>query len=71
MFWTHSFVLFIAMVVGLVMMIMRDQNSAEFGLWSGIFSLGIGGFIPNPKLGGDGGDNVQRHDVAVRQEQET
>lgn len=32
------------------MMVLSDTNSPEFGLWSGIFSLGVGGFLPNPKL---------------------
>jgi hypothetical protein len=49
-FWTHSLALAIALVTGLVMMILSSFDNQNFGLWSGIFALGLGGFIPNPKL---------------------
>lgn len=49
-FIMHSLALLIAILTGLAMMIVRGSGSPEFGLWTGIFSLGIGGFLPNPKI---------------------
>lgn len=49
-FLFHCAALVTAVVVGLVMMILRTASSSEFGLWSGIFALGIGGFLPEPSL---------------------
>lgn len=52
-FWAHTLALMMAAISGLVMMIVRGTSSVEFGFWSGIFSFGVGGFLPNPKLKND------------------
>ncbi len=49
-FSMHCVALLIALIVGLVMMVIRGSGSPEFGLWTAIFSFGVGGFLPNPKL---------------------
>lgn len=49
-FSMHCVALLIATIVGLVMMVIRSSGSPEFGLWTAIFSFGVGGFLPNPKL---------------------
>lgn len=49
----HSSALLLLIVVGLVMMILRGSASPDFGLWSGMLSLGVGGFLPQPKLKAD------------------
>lgn len=46
----HSAALILLIVVGLVMMILRGSDSPEFGLWSGMLSMGVGGFLPAPKI---------------------
>lgn len=49
----HSSALILLIVAGLAMMILRGSNSPEFGLWSGMLSLGVGGFLPEPKINRD------------------
>ena len=49
-FCLHSLVLTITIVVGLVMMILMGFSDPSFQIWYGLFTLGIGGFLPGPKL---------------------
>lgn len=49
-FWAHTLALMMAMVSGLTMMILHGTSSPDFAFWSAMFSLGIGGFLPQPKL---------------------
>lgn len=53
-FSAHCLALLTAVILGLVMMVLNQGNSMLFGVWSGIFSLGIGGFLPNPRIKSDG-----------------
>jgi hypothetical protein len=46
----HCAALMIAVCVGLSMMIVRGFSSPEFSVWTGIFSLGVGGFLPTPQF---------------------
>lgn len=46
----HCLALLIACIVGLVMMVISSPNSAVFGLWSSLFSFGVAGFLPAPKI---------------------
>ena len=48
-FLAHVFALAVAMITGLVMMVVSGTTSPDFGLWSAIFSIGLGGFLPQPK----------------------
>lgn len=72
--WTfalHCTVLLIATIAGLVMMITRGVSAADFGLWSSVFSLGVGGFLPQPKMksvDGGGGGVVGLHTMATASE---
>ncbi len=46
------------------MMIVRGMTSPDFSIWSSIFALGVGGFLPQPN--GDsvgGGESALQHVV--------
>jgi hypothetical protein len=49
-FCLHSTVLAMTVITGLVMMILVGFNDPGFQVWYGLFTLGIGGFLPGPKL---------------------
>lgn len=57
-FSMHATALFVATILGLVMMILNQGDTAAFALWSGLFGFGIGGFTPNPRIKSEGGRNV-------------
>jgi hypothetical protein len=52
-FCIHCVVLFIVMMLGLTMMIARGMSSPDFPVWSSIFTLGVGAFLPEPKISKD------------------
>ena len=47
-FFFHCAALLIAMLTGITMMIVRGMTSPDFSIWSSIFALGVGGFLPQP-----------------------
>ena len=49
-FFAHMLALMLALITGLVMMIVIGYGNSGFSVWSSIFALGVGGFLPNPKL---------------------
>lgn len=48
-FCVHSMVLAGVMTFGIVMMMLTDYSSPLFNVWYGLFTLGVGGFLPNPQ----------------------
>jgi hypothetical protein len=38
------------MTAGLVMMIVTGLSSPTFSVWSSLFAIGLGGFLPEPKV---------------------
>lgn len=49
----HSLALALAMIVGLTMALISGFGTPAFGYWIGLFGVGLGGFIPQPKLKSD------------------
>ena len=41
------------MIVGLTMALISGFGTPAFGYWIGLFGVGLGGFIPQPKLKSD------------------
>lgn len=49
-FSVHVAVLSIAALVGLSMAIVMRDDTEQFHLWLGLFTLALGAFLPSPKL---------------------
>jgi len=50
-FCIHTIALAACMILGIVMMMLTPYSSPEFTWWASLFNLGLGGFLPQPKLG--------------------
>ena len=49
-FMLHSVVLLLVAIAGLTMAIIRGYGTPEFSFWISMFTLAVGGFIPEPKV---------------------
>ena len=49
-FVLHCAALLIVGVVGLVMAIISGWGTSSFNFWISLFTLSVGGFLPNPKI---------------------
>lgn len=46
----HVFALAAACVLGITMALLAGFDTPAFGYWMSLFSLGLGGFLPQPKM---------------------
>lgn len=46
----HVLALLICIVLGITMALVSGFNTVAFGYWMNLFSLGVGGFLPQPKI---------------------
>lgn len=46
----HVLALLICIVLGITMALISGFNTVGFGYWMNLFSLGVGGFLPQPKV---------------------
>lgn len=46
----HVFVLTATAIVGMTMAIISGHGTPEFGYWISLFTLAVGGFLPNPRV---------------------
>ena len=46
----HVLALAVCIVLGITMALVSGFNTVAFGYWMNLFSLGVGGFLPQPKI---------------------